>query len=67
MWRVDVKGFSDEPVPASVPASPSVATRAREAAERAKHVHGMHVEVVTNVVPTINDDDEARRDRRLDR
>jgi len=27
------------------------------AAERAKRVHGMHVEVVTNVVPTVNDDE----------
>ena len=27
-------------------------------AETAKHRHGMHVEVVTNVTPTINDDDE---------
>lgn len=32
-----------------------------EAAVRAKHVHGCHVEVVTNVIPTINDDDASLR------
>jgi pyruvate formate lyase activating enzyme len=55
VWRVDVKGFNDETyrslcrVPSVVPVL--------AAAERAKVVHGMHVEVVTNVVPTVNDDD----------
>ena len=29
------------------------------AAERAQRVHDCHVEIVTNVIPTINDDDET--------
>ncbi len=55
-YRVDVKGFSDElyrrlcHVPDLAPVL--------AAAERALHVHGCHVEIVTNVIPTLNDDDE---------
>lgn len=30
-----------------------------EAIDRAKNVHGMHVEVTTNIVPGFNDDDES--------
>jgi len=55
-WRVDVKGFSDD-------AYRKLAKVARwrgilEVAVRAKHKWNMHVEVVTNVVPTLNDDNE---------
>ena len=59
VWRVDVKGFSDATyrklchVPRVAPVL--------EQAERAKKKWGMHVEVVTNVVPTINDDEETIR------
>ena len=35
--------------------------RIRDAAVRAKRVHGMHVECVTNIVPTVNDSDEELR------
>ena len=55
-WRVDVKGFKDE----------FYRKLARithwegilETAERAKHKWNMHIEVITNVIPTMNDDDE---------
>lgn len=55
-WRVDIKGFSDAFYRelAGVP-------RWREilaVTERAKEKWGMHVEVVTNIIPTMNDDDE---------
>ncbi|OGO42991.1 MAG: AmmeMemoRadiSam system radical SAM enzyme [Chloroflexi bacterium RBG_16_58_8] len=55
-WRVDIKGFSDEfyKTLAGVP-------RWREILEvtaRAKNKWKMHVEVVTNIVPTLNDDDK---------
>jgi pyruvate formate lyase activating enzyme len=55
VWRVDVKGMTGEAYRTlcHVPAASPVL----RAAERAKNVHGMHVEVVTNVVPTINDDE----------
>jgi len=58
-YRVDVKGFSDAfyrdfcRVKAFAPVL--------AAAERAKQVHGCHVEIVTNVVPTMNDDDQTLR------
>lgn len=55
VWRVDVKGMTDEAY-RHLCKVPTVAPVLR-AAERAKHVHGMHVEVVTNVVPTVNDDE----------
>jgi len=55
-WRVDVKGFSDALYRelAKVP-------RWREilaVTKRAKDKWNMHVEVVTNIIPTMNDDDE---------
>jgi pyruvate formate lyase activating enzyme len=55
VWRVDVKGSTDEAYRrlCHVPSVGPVLS----AAERAKRVHGMHVEVVTNVVPGVNDDD----------
>jgi pyruvate formate lyase activating enzyme len=55
-WRVDVKGFSD-----SAYRKLAKITRWRgilEVAERAKSKWNMHVEVVTNIVPTLNDDNE---------
>jgi len=59
VWRVDIKGFSDA-------AYERLAKVNRwkgilEVAERAKAKWNMHVEVVTNVIPTINDDDEQLR------
>ena len=54
-WRVDIKGFSDE-----FYKSLSGVPRWREildVTKRAKDKWNMHVEVVTNIVPTMNDDD----------
>lgn len=55
VWRVDVKGFDDETYRelCGVPSLEPVL----EGAIRARHSLGMHVEVVTNVVPGMNDDD----------
>ncbi len=55
-WRVDVKGFSDVLYRdlAKVPHWRG----ALDVAKRAKDKWGMHVEVVTNIIPTMNDDDE---------
>ncbi len=54
-WRVDVKGFSDYFYRdlARVPHW----RRILETAKRAKTKWHMHVEVVTNIIPTMNDDD----------
>lgn len=54
VWRVDVKGASERAYRTlcKVPSPEPVF----EAAVRAKRRWGMHVEVVTNIVPTINDD-----------
>lgn len=55
-WRVDVKGFSDELY--------RDLARVRhwrgilETAQRAKDRWDMHVEVVTNIIPSLNDDEE---------
>jgi len=57
VWRVDVKAFDDR-VYRRLCRVPSVKP-VLEAASRAKRTWGMHVEVVTNVIPTINDDDET--------
>jgi len=59
VWRVDVKGFDDEAYRSlckvrSVKPVLAMAERAR------KHWH-MHVEVVTNVIPTINDSEDTLR------
>ena len=59
VWRVDVKGMTDEAY-RTLCRVPSVAP-VLAAAERALHVHKLHVEVVTNVVPGINDDDAQLR------
>ena len=54
-WRVDVKGFSDNLYQklAKIPHWRGIL----EVTERAKHKWSMHVEVVTNIIPTMNDDD----------
>ena len=55
-WRVDVKGFSDRLY--------RDIARVRhwrkilEVAQRARHKWGMHVEIVTNLIPSMNDDEE---------
>ncbi len=59
VWRVDIKGATDETYrqlchvrsPAPV----------FDAAVRAKKRWGMHTEVVTNVIPTVNDSDDELR------
>ena len=55
-WRVDIKGFSDRLYQelAKVPHWREIL----ETAGRAKTKWDMHVEVVTNIIPTMNDDDE---------
>ncbi|MDP2931021.1 MAG: AmmeMemoRadiSam system radical SAM enzyme [Chloroflexota bacterium] len=55
-WRVDIKGFSDALYRdlAKVPHWRNIL----DVAKRAKDKWHMHVEVVTNIVPTMNDDDE---------
>lgn len=55
-WRVDIKGFSDT-------FYRNLARIHRwkgilDVAKRAKEKWNMHVEVVTNIIPTMNDDDE---------
>ena len=55
-WRVDIKGFSD-----ALYQNLAKITNWRgilEVAQRAKTKWNMHVEVVTNIIPTMNDDDE---------
>jgi pyruvate formate lyase activating enzyme len=54
-WRVDVKGFSDHFYMEL--AKISKWRGILEVAERAKQKWGMHVEVITNIIPTMNDDD----------
>ena len=54
-WRVDIKGFSD----AFYRDLARIANwrGILEVAKRAKNKWQMHVEVVTNIIPTMNDDD----------
>jgi len=54
-WRVDIKGFSDELYQNL--AKISNWRGILEVAQRAKKKWHMHVEVVTNIIPTMNDDD----------
>ncbi|MDO9108943.1 MAG: AmmeMemoRadiSam system radical SAM enzyme [Coriobacteriia bacterium] len=56
VWRVDLKGATDETYKRLCHVSSAEPVKA--AAERAKHHWGMHVEVVTNVVPSVNDSAE---------
>ena len=55
-WRVDIKGFSDAFYRelARVPRWREILNVTRRARDKWK----MHVEVVTNIIPTMNDDDE---------
>jgi len=59
-WRVDVKGFTDSFYQelAKIPHWRGIL----EVAQRAKARWNMHVEVVTNIVPTMNDDDRQLED-----
>ena len=59
-WRVDIKGFSDAFYRelAKVPRWQGIL----EVTKRAKSKWNMHVEVVTNVIPTMNDDDQQLED-----
>ncbi|MFC1948626.1 AmmeMemoRadiSam system radical SAM enzyme [Chloroflexota bacterium] len=54
-WRVDIKGFSDS-LYRSLSGVPNWG-KILETTSRAKNKWNMHVEVVTNIVPTMNDDD----------
>jgi len=59
VWRVDIKGFSD-----SLYRSLARINNWRgilKVARRAKDRWQMHVEVVTNIIPTMNDDDKQLR------
>jgi len=55
-WRVDIKGFSDKFYKelAGVPHWREIL----DVTKRAKDKWHMHVEIVTNIIPTMNDDDE---------
>jgi pyruvate formate lyase activating enzyme len=55
-WRVDIKGFSDNfyQTLSKIPHWREIL----EVTKRAKEKWNMHIEVVTNIVPTMNDDDE---------
>ena len=55
-YRVDIKGFSDSFYRdiAGIPEWRGIL----ETTKRAQSAWGMHVEVVTNIIPTYNDDDE---------
>ena len=55
-WRVDIKGFSDALYRKL--AKVSHWRGILEVAKRAKEKWQMHIEVVTNIVPTLNDDDQ---------
>jgi len=59
VWRTDVKGFDEATYKRLCHVSHAEAVR--DAARRARTVHGMHVECVTNVVPTVNDSDDELR------
>jgi len=58
-WRVDVKGFSDGFYRQL--AKISHWRGILDVAKRAKEKWNMHVEVVTNIIPTMNDDEEQLR------
>jgi pyruvate formate lyase activating enzyme len=58
-WRVDVKGFKDEFYRKLAKITHWEGILA--VAERAKHKWNMHVEVITNIIPAQNDDDEQLR------
>jgi pyruvate formate lyase activating enzyme len=59
-WRVDIKGFSD-----SLYQGLAKISRWRgilEVTKRAKDKWNMHVEVITNIIPTMNDNDRQLED-----
>jgi pyruvate formate lyase activating enzyme len=58
-WRVDVKGFTDDFYRQL--AKVSGWRGILDVAKRAKEKWDMHVEVVTNIIPTMNDDEEQLR------
>lgn len=58
-YRVDVKGFSNEQYHELCRIRDMAPVLA--SAVRAKKEHGCHVEIVTNVIPTFNDDDATLR------
>jgi pyruvate formate lyase activating enzyme len=58
-WRCDIKGFDEATYKRLCHVRHPEAVR--EQAVRAKKVHDMHVECVTNVVPTVNDSDDELR------
>jgi len=55
-WRVDIKGFSDGFYKklAKIPRWREIL----EVTKRAKNKWDIHVEVITNIIPTMNDDDQ---------
>jgi pyruvate formate lyase activating enzyme len=55
-WRVDIKGFSNSfyKTLSGIPHWREIL----EVTKRAKNKWGMHVEVVTNIIPTMNDDNK---------
>jgi pyruvate formate lyase activating enzyme len=55
-WRVDIKGFSDDFYRSL--AKISHWRGILDVARRAKERWLMHIEVVTNIIPTMNDDDQ---------
>ncbi len=55
-WRVDIKGFSDSFYRELVKVSGWRGIL--EVTQRAKAKWNMHVEVITNIIPTMNDDDQ---------
>ncbi len=59
VWRVDVKGFDDRTYRSLCKVRSVQPVLAM--AERAKKHWRMHVEVVTNVIPTVNDDEATLR------
>ena len=59
VWRVDIKGFDEATHKRLCRVGHPEAVRL--AAELAKNFHGMHVECVTNIVPTVNDSEGELR------
>lgn len=55
-FRVDVKGFTDNfyRILTGIPRHRGIL----EVTQRAQEKWGMHVEIITNIIPTMNDDDE---------
>ena len=55
-FRVDIKGFTDNfyRILTGIPRHRGIL----EVTQRAQEKWGMHVEIITNIIPTMNDDDE---------